>query len=94
MVSDKVTIETTVVGDKADSPTPVSDVDNPTNDLRPESANRKFSKRSFWSWFDPNDGPLERRLIVKLDFFILVFAFIGFWVGRVKRRYVYNVSVR
>jgi hypothetical protein len=46
-----------------------------------ERANRNLgSKRAFFSWSDPNDGPSERRLILKLDFFILTYAFIGFWV--------------
>jgi MFS family permease len=46
-----------------------------------ERANRNLgSKKKFFSWFDPNDGPAERRLILKLDFFILTYAFIGFWV--------------
>ncbi|EEU34623.1 uncharacterized protein NECHADRAFT_3907, partial [Fusarium vanettenii 77-13-4] len=31
-------------------------------------------------WFDPNDSPAERRLVQKLDFFILTYAFVGFWV--------------
>lgn len=82
MGSDKATFETSIVGDKADSSTPVSEVDNATNDHHIVTANGNFSKRSFWSWFDPNDGPLERKLIMKLDFFILVFAFIGVWVRR------------
>ena len=44
-------------------------------------ANKKFdTNRKFFSWFDSNDGPLERRLVLKLDVFILTFAFIGFWV--------------
>ena len=50
-------------------------------DPRVERANRNVgSKRAFFSWFDPNDGPAERQLILKLDFFILSYAFIGFWV--------------
>lgn len=41
-----------------------------------ERANRNLSvaKGSFFRWFDPNDGPLERRLIWKLDIYILTFA--------------------
>ena len=55
--------------------------------VRPESMpgkeqpNREFGKKGFFAWFDPNDGPLERRVILKLDFFILTYAFIGFWVS-------------
>lgn len=45
-----------------------------------EQPNRNFGKKGFFAWFDPNDGPLERRVILKLDFFILTYAFIGFWV--------------
>ncbi len=37
-------------------------------------------KRSIWQWFHPDDGPIERKLILKLDLFILSFACIGFWV--------------
>lgn len=40
-----------------------------------------LSKRSIWQWFHPDDGPTERKLIVKLDFYILSFACIGFWVS-------------
>lgn len=44
-------------------------------------ANRDLSSnKSFFSWFDPNDSPAERRLVQKLDFFILTYAFVGFWV--------------
>lgn len=44
-------------------------------------ANRDLSSnKSFFSWFDPNDNPAERRLVQKLDFFILTYAFVGFWV--------------
>ena len=46
-----------------------------------EQPNNDFGKKGFFAWFDPNDGPLERRVILKLDFFILTYAFIGFWVS-------------
>lgn len=47
----------------------------------PERANTDPSKeRSFFAWFDRNDGPIERRLILKLDFLTLSFACMGFWV--------------
>lgn len=54
-------------------------------DSSPESdqygANKDLSSnKSFFSWFDPNDSPAERRLVQKLDFFILTYAFVGFWV--------------
>lgn len=46
-----------------------------------ERANTNPSKeRSFFAWFDRNDGPIERRLILKLDFLTLSFACMGFWV--------------
>jgi hypothetical protein len=38
------------------------------------------SRGGFFHWFDPNDGPVERRLVLKLDFYILTYACIGFWV--------------
>lgn len=46
-----------------------------------ERANPNPSKeRSTFSWFDKNDGPVERRLILKLDLLTLSFACMGFWV--------------
>jgi hypothetical protein len=62
--------------------TNVSGQETESNELpNRERANRNLgSKKKFFSWFDPNDGPAERRLILKLDFFILTYAFIGFWV--------------
>lgn len=45
-------------------------------------ANPNPSKdRSLWAWFDKNDGPEERKLILKLDFLLLSYACMGFWVG-------------
>lgn len=41
-----------------------------------------ISKRKIWQWFHPDDGPAERKLIAKLDWYILSFACIGFWVRR------------
>ena len=57
-----------------------------------EQPNREFGKKGFFAWFDPNDGPLERRLILKLDFFILTYAFIGFWVSMGWKSHCYNLS--
>lgn len=49
----------------------------------PYGANPSPSKdRSFFAWFDKNDGPVERKLILKLDFLILSFACMGFWASR------------
>ncbi|KAH7361672.1 major facilitator superfamily domain-containing protein [Plectosphaerella cucumerina] len=48
---------------------------------------------SFFSWFDPNDGPAERRLIMKLDFFILAYAFVGFWVLYIDRGLLINAYI-
>lgn len=54
-------------------------------------ANRNPStKKSFVAWFDSNDGPLERRVITKLDIFILSYAFIAFWVSRRQTNYEYR----
>lgn len=38
--------------------------------------------KAFFAWFDQNDGPFERRVIKKLDIFILSYAFIAFWVSQ------------
>ncbi|KAF4122226.1 MFS transporter, ACS family, pantothenate transporter [Geosmithia morbida] len=58
-----------------------------------ERPNRIFGDKQFFSWFNPNDGPLERRLITKLDFFILAYAFIGFWVLYIDRGILSNAYV-
>lgn len=65
----------TVLSDSGDNS------DNGLSTELTEHPNRNFTKKSFFSWFDANDGPLERRVILKLDFFILTYAFIGFWVS-------------
>ena len=36
---------------------------------------------NLFRWFDENDGPIERRLINKLDLYILSFSILGFWVS-------------
>ncbi|KAI1243944.1 hypothetical protein MGN70_013812 [Eutypa lata] len=64
----------TVLSDSGDNS------DNGLSTELTERPNRNFTKKSFFSWFDANDGPLERRVILKLDFFILTYAFIGFWL--------------
>jgi hypothetical protein len=59
------------------------EADDSSNPNQPTTygANRNpSSEKRFFAWFDANDGPLERRTITKLDFFILSYAFIGFWV--------------
>lgn len=63
---------------------PVVDEVTSSSSLDPAlRANPSPSKeRSFFAWFDKNDGPVERRLILKLDFLILSFACMGFWVSR------------
>lgn len=74
----------TITDDKVLSPVAVSDngssSDNEGSSPIRERANRNFGEKVFLSWFDKNDGPVERRLITKIDFFILSYAFIGFWV--------------
>lgn len=65
-----------------------------TPSLYRQRANQNLgSKRAFFSWFDPNDGPAERRLILKLDFFILSYAFIGFWVLYIDRGILANAYI-
>ncbi|KAJ4294316.1 hypothetical protein N0V90_008006 [Kalmusia sp. IMI 367209] len=59
-----------------------------------ERANRTISsKRPLLSWFDPSDGPAERRLILKLDFFILSYAFVGFWILYIDRGILANAYI-
>ena len=31
-------------------------------------------------WFDPDDTPEERKLITKLDFLIVPYVFLAYWV--------------
>ncbi|KAJ9145060.1 MFS general substrate transporter [Pleurostoma richardsiae] len=79
------------------SPTVVADSGSSSENERilstGEEPNRNFGKKSFLSWFDINDGPLERRLILKLDFFILSYAFIGFWILYIDRGILANAYV-
>lgn len=59
-----------------------------------ERANQNVgAERALFSWFDPNDGPAERRLILKLDFFILTYAFVGFWVLYIDRGILANAYI-
>jgi hypothetical protein len=61
--------------DSASTPEPASPVTTYGANKTPGT------NKSFFAWFDRNDGPLERRVIAKLDFFILSYAFIAFWVS-------------
>ncbi|OAP62748.1 hypothetical protein AYL99_01975 [Fonsecaea erecta] len=59
-----------------------------------EKANAQPSKdRSIFAWFDKNDGPVERRLVLKLDLTILSFACMGFWVMYIDRGIIANAYV-
>ncbi|KAH7325692.1 major facilitator superfamily domain-containing protein [Stachybotrys elegans] len=49
--------------------------------------------KSFFAWFDKDDGPFERRVISKLDLFILSYAFIGFWVMYIDRGMLANAYI-
>jgi hypothetical protein len=66
---------------------------NATVDASPvetrECANRNIApaKGGLFRWFDPNDGPVERRLITKLDVTILGYACIGFWVSAISMKH-------
>jgi hypothetical protein len=58
---------------------PISDVDSSVD--QEIVYNKNWStQRSFFRWFHPDDGPDERKLILKLDIYILAFACIAFWV--------------
>ncbi|KAG4430112.1 hypothetical protein IFR05_014410 [Cadophora sp. M221] len=63
--------------------------------LTRERANRSISAshRGFFHWFDPSDGPVERRLILKLDFYILTYACVGFWTLYIDRGILQNAYV-
>lgn len=51
------------------------------DDVTRPPANANPSKdRGFFAWFDNNDGPVERSLILKIDLLTLSFACMGFWV--------------
>lgn len=59
----------------------LSDGSSDNHVARP-TANASPSKdRGFFAWFDDNDGPVERKLILKLDLLNLSFACMGFWVS-------------
>lgn len=64
----------------SDSPQQSKEDVSPNNDLRANPS--PSAERSFFAWFDKNDGPVERSLILKLDFYILSFACMGFWVSQ------------
>lgn len=60
-------------------------LDNDSTSSNPAEANivinRNWEKRaSNFRWFHPDDGAAERRVILKLDLYILAFACVGFWV--------------
>lgn len=38
------------------------------------------SVRRWYNWYDPEDTPEERRLVLKLDLLILPYAFAVYWV--------------
>ncbi|KAH8593809.1 major facilitator superfamily domain-containing protein [Bisporella sp. PMI_857] len=62
-------------------------------DARP-TINRKVAKSPrLWSWFDENDGPEERKLVFKLDVYIMGFAFVGYWVMFLDRTVLQNAYV-
>ncbi|KIW82822.1 hypothetical protein Z517_02065 [Fonsecaea pedrosoi CBS 271.37] len=62
--------------------------------LTSEKANAHPAQdRGFLAWFDKNDGPVERRLVLKLDFTILSFACMGFWVMYIDRGILANAYV-
>ena len=50
------------------------------------TVNRAVAKSpNFFSWFDTNDSPEERKLIMKMDMYIMGFAFVGYWVSLASR---------
>ena len=38
------------------------------------------SVRRWYHWYFPEDTPEERRLVMKLDFLIVPYAFVIYWV--------------
>lgn len=43
-------------------------------------ASNSSATRRWYHWFHPDDTPEERRLIVKLDLLIVIYAFVVYWV--------------
>ncbi|KIW13841.1 hypothetical protein PV08_06621 [Exophiala spinifera] len=88
MSKEQEAISVTAIRDSS----PESKEHTPVNN--PYGANPNPSKeRSFFAWFDKNDGPAERKLILKLDFFILSFACMGFWIMYIDRGILGNAYV-
>lgn len=44
--------------------------------------------RKWYHWFAPEDGPQERRLILKLDLLIVPYSFLLYWI-----KYVDQVNI-
>ncbi|GKT59774.1 major facilitator superfamily transporter [Colletotrichum tofieldiae] len=49
--------------------------------------------RRWYHWFAPTDGPEERKLILKLDFLIVPYAFIIYWVKYIDQININNAYV-
>ncbi|KAF5094063.1 hypothetical protein D0Z00_003716 [Geotrichum galactomycetum] len=50
-------------------------------------------ERKWYHWFDPNDTPAERKLILKLDIILAFFAFVMYWVKYLDQTNLNNAYV-
>lgn len=48
-------------------------------ELPDRSTTASLSRQKWYQWFSPSDTPEERRLILKLDALIMIFAFLAYW---------------
>lgn len=44
------------------------------------ASSEEKTRRRWYDWFHPDDSPEERKLIIKLDLLIVIYAFIVYWV--------------
>ncbi|KAI5476998.1 MFS general substrate transporter [Pseudohyphozyma bogoriensis] len=58
-----------------------------------EEQDQKAKGKQWWHWFDPDDTPEERRLLIKLDILILVYAFAAFWCSQLDSYNIANAYV-
>ncbi|KAF7190475.1 putative transporter SEO1 [Pseudocercospora fuligena] len=49
--------------------------------------------RRWYHWFHPDDSPEERRLIIKLDLLIVIYAFVIYWVKYLDQANINNAYV-
>ncbi|EXJ79130.1 hypothetical protein A1O3_08631 [Capronia epimyces CBS 606.96] len=67
--------------------------DTSEKDVQPNVIDFNSKKRSLFQWYHPDDGPVERKLILKLDLSVLVFACFGFWCLYIDRGMFINAYI-